>query len=265
LPSINWVRLPSTAGESPTPVLSAAAALDTAVSAGFPAVGIDGFTASTVEPLRLAELFAGSGLRCSEVGVLAVAGSGNLTHCRHLAAMAKATGAKLCVTTSTIETGPILVRELIRCAEVLEDVGARIAIEFLPYSPLATLTDAIDICTQVGWERCGLLLDSWHFFRSGSPWDVLDQLTAEQIGLIQINDAPPPISPDVQFESRFRRVAPGNGMHDIARFVAAITATGFTGPISPEVLSATLIRLPPAAFATSLMESLRRCWPLPVN
>lgn len=239
--------------------------LDTAVAAGFPAVGIDGFTASNVEPLRLAELFAGSGLRCSEVGVLAVAESDNLTQCRRLAAMAKATGATLCVTTSTIEPGPVLVCELTRCAEVLEEAGARIALEFLPYSPLATLIDAIDICTAVGWERCVLLLDSWHFFRSGSPWAVLDQLTAEQIGLIQINDAPLPISPDAQFESRFRRVAPGDGTHDIARFVGAIVATGFAGPISPEVLSATLIRLPPKAFATSLMESLRRCWPLPVN
>lgn len=246
-------------------MLSAAAVLDTAVAAGFPAVGIDRFTASNVEPLRLAELFAGSGLRCSEVGVLAVAGSGNLTQCRRLAAMASATGATLCVTTSTIEPGPVLVRELSRCAEVLEEAGARIALEFLPYSPLATLTDAIDICTQVGWERCGLLLDSWHFFRSGSPWAVLDQLTAQQIGLIQINDAPPPIGPDAQFESRYRRVAPGDGTHDIARFVAAIMATGFTGPISPEVLSATLIQLHPTAFAISLMESLHRVWPLPVD
>ena len=239
--------------------------LDTAVAAGFPAVGIDGFTASNVEPLRLADLFADRGLRCSEVGVLAVAESDNLSRCRRLAAMARATGARLCVTTSTIEPGPVLIRELTRCAEVLEDDGVRIALEFLPYSPLATLTDAIDICTQVGWERCSLLLDSWHFFRSGSPWGVLDELTAEQIGLIQINDAPPPISPDAQFESRFRRVAPGDGTDDVARFVAAIVATGFAGPVSPEVLSATLIQLRPTAFATSLMESLRRCWPLPVD
>lgn len=265
LPTINWVRLPATGDQGPSPTLTVAEILFHARAAGFAAVGIDGFTAGGGDPARLTDLLAGRGLRCSDVGVLAVERSDNLARCDRMLALARATGAELCVTTSTIEPGPDLVRELRSCAEALADAGVRLALEFLPYGPLATLPDAISLCATVGWQRCGLLLDSWHFFAGGAPWEVLRALSGEQIALVQINDAPPPITADPQFESRFRRVLPGAGSFALDRFVTTVTATGFRGPVSPEVLSESLRREPPARFAERLMTSLHRTWPLPVG
>lgn len=262
LPTINWVRLPGTADQSPSPTLTVAEILSHARAAGFAAVGVDGFTAACGDPAGLTGLLAGSGLRCSDVGVLAVGRSDNLARCDRVIALARATGAGLCVTTSTIEPGPDLVRQLRSCAEALADVGVRLALEFLPYGPLATLADTISICAAVGWQKCGLLLDSWHFFNSGAPWRALQGLSGEQIALVQINDAPAPITADPQFESRFRRVVPGAGTFELDRFVAAVEATGFDGPISPEVLSDSLRCEPPARFAELLMRSLHQMWPL---
>ena len=244
-------------------MLSVAEVLECAGGAGFGAVGIDGFTAGDCEPPRLAELLVRSGLRCSEVGVLTVERTRNLSRCGLVTEMARATGATLCVTTSNIEPGHDLIRELAICAGVLAEAGVRLALEFLPYSPLATLAEAIETCAAVGWERCGVLLDSWHFFNSGAPWDALKRLSGDDIALVQVNDAPPPIGTDLQFESRFRRVLPGTGLFDIQRFVSAVVATGFSGPISPEVLSISLIQQHPPTAALSLMQSLQRVWPLP--
>ncbi|WP_218577460.1 sugar phosphate isomerase/epimerase [Phytohabitans rumicis] len=45
--------------------------------------------------------------------------------------------------------------DLRSCAAILADADVRLAVEFLPYAPLPTLADAIDVCEAVGWQRCG--------------------------------------------------------------------------------------------------------------
>jgi sugar phosphate isomerase/epimerase len=94
-------------------------------------------------------------------------------------------------------------------AAVLEDAGVRLALEFAAYAPLATLASAIDLCAAVGWERCGLLIDSCHALRGDAAWDALESLTGEQITLVHLNDAPPEVGSDPVLDSRFRREPPG--------------------------------------------------------
>jgi sugar phosphate isomerase/epimerase len=62
------------------------------------------------------------------------------------------------------------VHELDRAAEVLSAAGVRLALEFASYSPLDSLAATVAVCERIGWERCGVLLDAWHFFMSGAPW-----------------------------------------------------------------------------------------------
>ena len=81
-----------------------------------------------------------------------------------------------------------ILAELDRCAETLGRAGARVALEFAAYGGLTRLADAVALCEEVGWDRCGVLVDTWHFFRTDAPWEVLRSLGGEQIALVHVND-----------------------------------------------------------------------------
>ena len=68
--------------------------------------------------------------------------------------------------------------------------GLSIDLEFLPWSPIPDLGTAISVIEACGLRNLGVMLDSWHFFRSGGQ---LSELTPEVVGRItgvQLNDAP---------------------------------------------------------------------------
>ncbi len=266
LPTVNWLRLPD--GDDPDAVPTATRDIQevfrAAVSAGFAAVGIDALTAAGLGGLDgelIGELLRRHRLVCTEVGVLAAGPDMGSDAPAELAHLAASTGARVCVTVADTPPGGDLVAALKASAEVLGEAGVRMALEFLPYGPLSTLADAVDICDSVGWERCGVLLDSWHFCNSGRPWDLLRGLSGEQIALVQINDAPPPLGADLRLESRFRRVPPGAGTFPLEELVATLERIGYHGVVSPEVLSKTLITSPVDHVARTLMTALEEYWP----
>ena len=249
------------------PVCPLEEVLDAAAAAGFGAVGLydDSLAAHLRGDGTLAQLPAllrSRGLACTDVGVLRIGEGEAAREARTLAALAADTGARVCVTVLTAPSSPEVVRELAACAEVLSEVGVRLALEPAPYAPLGTLDEATALCDAVGWERCGLLVDTWHFFRGGRPWELLRSLDAEQISLVHVNDAPPTSTDSLLFESRFRRETLGAGAFPIGEFKAAIDGLGYTGTISAEILSTRLRRLRPTDAAHEIMRSLQQHWPV---
>jgi sugar phosphate isomerase/epimerase len=61
--------------------------------------------------------------------------------------------------------------------------------------------------------------------------------------------------------SRRGRLLPGRGDLDLPAFVAAVRATGFRGPVAPEVLSDAVRATAPAVFAAEALAALRATWP----
>jgi sugar phosphate isomerase/epimerase len=125
------------------------------------------------------------------------------------------------------------------CCDILSAQGVRLALEFMAYGPLGTLSAARDLCGRLGWERCGLLLDSWHLMHAGTGWDEVAALSADQIALVQVSDGPALAAGADEFArlSRWGRRPPGQGTFDFAPFLAALKATGYAGFVSPEILS----------------------------
>ena len=158
-----------------------------------------------------------------------------------LAAIDTATGARVCGTALDFDIvdpkEPEVCDQLRRCADSLSAVGVRLAIEFLPYSCVATVSDAWELCDAVGWDAAGLLVDSWHTSVSGQVGSV-HGLAADDIAMVQYSDGVLPTPRTVQDDSRNHRRMPGCGQFDLHGFVAAIVRTGYDGIISPEVLSA---------------------------
>jgi sugar phosphate isomerase/epimerase len=235
--------------------------LAAAAAAGFRDVGLDDLTVAGADPEEVAALLRSHGLVCTDVGVLRVGAGEIRPQAEALARLASATGAGVCIAALYTPTPAEALADLRTASAVLAAAGVRIALEFAPYGGLPTLSDAIDVCAAVGWNRCGLLVDTWHFFRSDEPWSLLRSLDADQIALVHINDAPAP-ERDLVYESRFRRLPVGSGTFAIDEFAAALAATGYDGVLSTEVLSSALRRRPPADGARELLESLHRSWPV---
>jgi sugar phosphate isomerase/epimerase len=271
LPTVNWIRFPGgdeiVGTDEYPPVCTLEDVLNAAAAAGFGAVGFDDYSLAghvraggTVT--RLPSLLRSRGLACTDVGILRVGAGGATGDARMLAALAADTGARVCISVVATTPSPAVVREVTACAEILSETGVRLAVEPAPYATLKTLGEVTALCDAVGWERCGILLDTWHFFRGDRPWELLRSLDGEQIALVHVNDAPPMSTDNLLFESRFRRETLGAGTFPIGEFKAAVDALGYAGAISPEILSTRLRRLPPADAANEIMRSLRHHWPL---
>jgi len=173
------------------------------------------------------------------------------------------TGAGICIAAVSSPTPrDDVIRSLRLCADIVRETGARLALEFTSYGGLTSLSEAIDLCAAVGWERCGVLVDSLHFFRTGEPWSDLRALDGDQIALVHLDDAPAATGHDSMFESRFGRLPPGAGSLPLEDFRDAIATTGYRGVVSAEVLSAELRALSPEEGARALIGALRQVWPL---
>ena len=259
--TLNWVRMPA-AGARAAPTASAFGLdeiLDGVAGAGFHALGLDDLTVGDLDPAKVASALRRGGLSCSEVGILRAGDSRETSAAAHdLAWLAQETGASCCITILADPPPADPVAALEVAAAVLDAAGVRMALEFAAYGSPDTLAKAIALCDTVGWERCGLLLDSWHVLHGDDPWQVLESLDAAQIALVHLNDAPRMTGADPVHDSRFRREAPGDGALELERFLDVLSRIGYRGAISLEVLSSRIAAMPPASAARGLMTALVR-------
>lgn len=129
--------------------------------------------------------------------------------------------------------------------------GLRLQLEFIPGTGIPDLAAAWAIVAAADRPNGGVLLDTWHFFRSGSSFELLEELPAEKIFGLQIEDAPARPAADGARESLHERLLPGEGELDLDRFMAALA--GKVPPLSgPEVFSDELQRLPAARLGARL-------------
>ena len=110
-------------------------------------------------------------------------------------------------------------------AEMVSERGMKFIIEFAPPNAINTLSGAIAAANHVGHERCQIMLDSMHFFRSGAKVDDICKLNPSFIGYAQLCDAPM-ISKDGNYmqEAMFARMVPGTGELPLREWIAALSA-----------------------------------------
>ncbi|GLY18035.1 IolI protein [Kineosporia sp. NBRC 101677] len=141
------------------------------------------------------------------------------------------------------------------------DHGVRIALEFMPYSSLRTLNDARELVSQAGTGNAGLMLDAWHWHRSGGTTDELRTLSASEVFAVQLCDAGATPYEDLRQEGRHGRLLPGAGVVDLTGFLGALNEVGVQLPLAVEVLSDELDARNPvevAMLAARSVEALLR-------
>lgn len=141
--------------------------------------------------------------------------------------------------------------------DLAADHGLKAHIEFLPFGGIPDLASAWAIVQAADRPNGGLTLDSWHFFRSGSSFDLLERVPGSRIHTIQINDAPAQPQSDLVHETMTARLVPGQGSFDLIRFIRTLDRIGATAPISVEIFSAATSAAPMAEAIASWAPAAR--------
>ena len=242
--------------------------LAAAAGAGFRGVALDWFSLRAAEragtdAAAIAERVRDLGLVVTDLSALGL-GADASTDERVSASMARrcaALGIPLCALVLMVPPSPAMDDRVSRVADVFAANGVRLALEFVPYTEVRTLAEARAVCERIGYERCGLMVDTWHLARSGgSPADVAD-LAPHEIACVQLADAAPEAADDLPDESRRSRLLPGEGVVDFAAVAAALTKAGYDGPLGTEVLDSRLAAQPPEAVAEACFRAARAYFP----
>jgi sugar phosphate isomerase/epimerase len=116
---------------------------------------------------------------------------------------------------NTVSFDPDMSRSVDQFAVVAESAaaaGMKATLEFVPNLTVSDLPTALAAVGQVGRPDFRLLIDTMHFFRSGSEPQDIAALDPGIIGYVQLSDVPVvPGIPDYMEEACFERMVPGTG------------------------------------------------------
>jgi len=217
-----------------------------AADAGFPLIGPDRFSLDAWEAAgnrleALTALMRSAGLGCSEIAAafdLVESREQTLGGARHARRLAEALGAPFIQMNSHLPPTSAACELFAECARIVQPSGAKLAIEYLPFTPINSIATARTLVEHAGLERAGIVVDSWHHERGPDTLADLEALPVDRIAYVQFDDALPAIGPDLVHETVHRRTFPGTGEFDLLAFCRALRAKGFDGIVSVEILSA---------------------------
>lgn len=117
------------------------------------------------------------------------------------------------------------------------DVGARLGIEFFPWSNIDSLAAGLELVEAASHPAGGLVIDAWHVARAGTPWSDLAMVPAERIVGVELDDADAEVVGTLFEDTVHRRRYCGEGAFDLPAMVAALRTAGWDGPWGVEILS----------------------------
>jgi sugar phosphate isomerase/epimerase len=141
-----------------------------------------------------------------------------------------------------------------RYCEKAAEAGIKIALEFMPYSSVTTLDDAISVINAVPTGNAGLLVDALHLDRSGGKPADLNRLEPRQVVFAQLCDAArlngPMSRDDLLKEARFSRLPLGAGELPLVAFMRSL-------PVDVEVEYEVVTRREPQEPLASVAQRAR--------
>src|SRR5215467_15729285 len=150
----------------------------------------------------------------------------------------------------------VAAENLSRLCAVANLRGVRVMLEFIPYSHIRSLAQAVALLAEVGPANAGVLVDALHLSRSGGSPADLAQYDPALFSYMHLCDAPviPPGPKGVRPEAREGRLYPGEGGLWLAGFIRAFPRDT---PIAVEAPSARA-GLPPAERSSLAASGTRR-------
>ena len=134
--------------------------------------------------------------------------------------------------------------------------GVRLAVEFNSQAAqLNTLERVREVMAAAAHPATGLLLDTYHLWRSGATLDSLADVTPAEIAYVQFSDVPRTGLAPGQFTDR---LPPGRGIVPFRDFFTLVRAKGYAGPMSYEAPNPEAWRRRPEEVAREALEATRR-------
>ena len=118
-----------------------------------------------------------------------------------------------------------------------QDVGARLGIEFFPWSNIKTLHDGLQLVEDAGHEAGGVVIDTWHIARGHTPIADLASVPVHHIVGVELNDADEDVIGTLFADTVHRRRYCGEGSLDMTGMISSLRTAGWTGPWGVEILS----------------------------
>ena len=121
--------------------------------------------------------------------------------------------------------------------ELAAERGIRVGYEALAWGRYVNdHRDAWEIVRRADHPNIGVILDSFHTLGRGIDPETIRRMPGDRIFFVQLADAPR-IDMDLLYWSRHFRNMPGEGDLPVRDFMRAVTATGYSGPISLEIFN----------------------------
>ena len=160
---------------------------------------------------------------------------------RSLLEAAEALGARHIKVTPDGDDGPwdraLWAAKFAELATQSDGVGARLGIEFFPWSNIKTLQDGLQLVTDAGHDAGGVIIDTWHVARAHTPNADLAAVPLERIIGVELNDADEQVIGTLFEDTVHRRRYCGEGSFDLTGMIAALRTAGWNGPWGVEILS----------------------------
>ncbi|HNS50748.1 MAG TPA: sugar phosphate isomerase/epimerase family protein [Anaerolineae bacterium] len=116
-------------------------------------------------------------------------------------------------------------RSLTELADIAVRYGVRLALEPVTFTPLRTLSQALEVLDVAARDNVGLCLDTFHLWTGGTSWEEVAVLDPALIAVAHISDVMP--RQGAEWSDADRDVLPGDGILPLADGIAAIRATGY--------------------------------------
>jgi 4-hydroxyphenylpyruvate dioxygenase len=143
-----------------------------------------------------------------------------------------------------------------QAARLAADYGVRLALEFQGRSPFCNnLSTAAALIDQSGEPNLGLCLDVFHYYTGPSKFDDLALLSPENLFHVQLCDlagVPRELAGDSD------RVLPGDGDFQLAPIIDRLSAMGYSGYVSVELMNPHIWQVRPAQVAEVAITATRR-------
>ena len=135
-----------------------------------------------------------------------------------------------------------------QCADVLDDHGVRLGLEYVApktlmnrsrYPFMRTMAEARELIDAMGRPNVGLVLDAFHWYCAEDTRDDILGLENKDIVTVDLNDARADLSRDEQIDGT-RELPLATGVIDLQPFLSALVEIGYDGPVRAEPFNQTL-------------------------
>jgi 2-keto-myo-inositol isomerase len=124
----------------------------------------------------------------------------------------------------------------VEALEMGEKMGVQPLLELWGTHPLlGPLKNGIYVTVAAGRSDASLLLDTFHLYKSGTPFTSLKQINGAALHVIHINDYPQAADPSTLNDGN--RIYPGDGVAPFRQILRELRDNGFRGHFSLELFN----------------------------